>query len=215
MLQIDDRLALDAKLAIHLLGWGWWYDPQWEWVGLFPPASPDWERLNFPDGARPIESADGRTLSPTWMVGGCPANEKNRVGVPHFAGSWEGMSTVIHQMAQRGFWWRGVHHATPGNSTAHAIFASNTAVWEAQAETLPRAAAMAAVNALEGTKTAVWGELSADSVRGKLTSIRLVACGAGGEDASYVRWLEAKNTMNTSLAALEFIAETADAALVL
>ncbi|MCB8942571.1 MAG: hypothetical protein H6658_02225 [Ardenticatenaceae bacterium] len=210
----DDRFLLDAKLAVHLLGWSWWLDPQWEWVGLWPPDSPEWLRLNFPDGAQRIGLDELREhkLSPAWMVGGCPANDKNKVGLPRFAADWNEMSVVVQAMARRGFWWRGTHYLTL-DDPARATFSTRTADYPSQAETLPRATAMAAVDALEGAKTAVVGELSAETVRGKLTSIRAVAGFGGGSEPMYVRWLEARNAGDTLHAAMMFIAETADAAL--
>ena len=76
----DDRFLLDAKLAVQLLGWAWWYDPKWDWVGLWPPDSPEWVRYNFPEEAQQIdeEQLPEHKLSPSWAVGGCPANDLER-----------------------------------------------------------------------------------------------------------------------------------------
>ena len=33
----DNGFVYDARLAELLLGWRWYYIPQWDWVGLWPP----------------------------------------------------------------------------------------------------------------------------------------------------------------------------------
>lgn len=210
----DDRFLLDAKLAVHLLRWDWWYDPKWDWIGLWPPDSPEWIRYNFPEKAQKIGANELREheLALSWAVGGCPANDKSAMGLPRFASDWRGMSLVIQAMAVKGFSWRGANHAT-AVEPARVTFSTRTADYPAQAETMPRATAMAAVAALEGAKTAVVGELSAETVRGKLTSIRTVAGFNGGDEPMYVKWLEARNAGDTYQATLMFIAETAGEAL--
>nr|MBP6472380.1 hypothetical protein [Chloroflexota bacterium] len=77
------------------------------------------------------------------------------------------------------------------------------------AETTPKATAMAALSAL--TEMGVPGEVSSQTVKGRLTSIRNAA--QGNSDPTYRKWLLDRSTGDTVAAALEFIAEWATAAL--
>lgn len=205
----DDRFVFDARLAEMLLGWQWYRDPQWEWVGLWPPDSPEWVRYNFPDRAEPVDSPGSHKLMPSWHVGGFLSSDgPNRMGVPRFSADWKAMAVLIEQMRLRGFWWKGSNFAAP-DRPAHAAFSSQTNSWSGQAETMPKATAMAALAAL--TEKGVPGEASDQTVKGRLTSIRNVA--QRSDDPLYAQWLEAHNAGDNVAAALEFIAEWATAAL--
>jgi len=205
----DDRFVFDARLAELLLGWQWWRDPQWGWVGLWPPDDPQWVRYNFPEQAERLEGPGEYKLMPSWNVGGFHvADGPQKMGVPRFSSDWRAMSTLIEQMRLRGFWWKGTNFTAP-DRPAHATFSIRTNSWVGQAETMPKASAMAALAAL--TEKGVPGEASDQTVKGRLTSIRNVA--QHHDDPLYAHWLEAHNAGNTSAAAMEFIAEWAMAAL--
>ncbi len=205
----DDRLQYDARLAELLFGWSWFLDPQWDWVGMWPPSSPEWARWNFPTGAQPVDEPGDRKLMPSWDVGGHQAGRPDAMGIPRFSSNWEAMSLLITAMQQRGFWWSGTNYCTP-DQPARAVFATQTAEFSATAETLPRATAMAALKAVEGVGGVV-GEVSDQTLRGRLTSIRNVA--SRRLDEIYQAWLKARNMGDTVEAALGYIAEQATAVL--
>lgn len=206
----DDRFELDAQLAIRLLGWGWYLDPQWSWVGLYPPDTPEWQRWNFPANAEPVEAPGTRRLMPSWDVGGYHVGDgPERMGVPRFAADWRAMATLVDGMRLRGFRWHGSSYTTP-DRPAVAVFATQTSEWRGQAETLPKAAALAALAALTAAGGSQ-GEVSDQTARGRLTSIRNVA--RRDADPVYAAWLASRNAADTVTAALQFIAEWASAAL--
>ncbi|MBK7914667.1 MAG: hypothetical protein IPJ94_00085 [Chloroflexi bacterium] len=205
----DDRFVFDAALAELLLGWQWYRDPQWDWVGMWPPDDPQWVRYNFPDQAERVDGPGDHKLMPAWNVGGFHSSDgPNRMGIPRFSSDWRAMATCIEQMRLRGFWWKGSNFAAP-DRPAHATFSSQTNSWSGQAETTPKATAMAALSAL--TEMGVPGEVSSQTVKGRLTSIRNAA--QGNSDPTYRKWLLDRSTGDTVAAALEFIAEWATAAL--
>lgn len=205
----DDRFVYDARLAELLLGWRWYHIPQWDWVGLWPPDDEQWVRYNFPEKAEPVDNPGDYKLMPAWHVGGYHvADGPEKMGLPRFSADWRAMATLIEQMRLRGFWWKGSNFAAP-DRPAHATFSTRTNAWKAQAETMPKAVAMAALDAL--TECGVPGEASDQTIKGRLTSIRNVAL--GNEDTIYQTWLESKNVGDTAPAVLEFIAEWASAAL--
>lgn len=205
----DDRLKYDAQLAEKLFGWSWFYDKQWDWAGMWPPSTDEWVRWNFPDGAQPIDGLGEHKLMPSWDVGGHHAGSPGKMGMPRFSSNWEAMSLLIGEMRQRGFWWHGTNYCVP-ERPAKATFATRTAEYSAQAETLPRATAMAALAAIDGAGGIV-GEISGESLRGRLTSIRNVA--STRTDDIYQQWLGDHNAGDTMEAALRFIVEMASAAL--
>lgn len=205
----DDRFVFDARLAELLLGWRWFRDPQWDWVGIWPPDDPQWVRYNFPETAEPLDGPGDHKLMPSWNVGGFHvADGPQKMGVPRFASDWRALALLIEQMRARGFWWHGANYVAP-DRPAHATFSTRTNSWAGQAETMPKATAMAALAAL--TEVGVPGEASDQTVKGRLTSIRNVA--QRSEDAIYLRWLETRNAGDSVAAALEFIGEWATAAL--
>lgn len=205
----DDRFVYDARLAELLLGWRWFRDPQWDWVGIWPPDEPEWTRYNFPEQAEPLTDPGQHKLMPSWSVGGFHvADGPQKMGVPRFASDWRAMALLIEQMRDRGFWWSGANYATPDHP-AHATFSTLTNSWTGQAETMPKATALAALAAL--TEKGAPGEVDGQSLEGRLTSIRNVA--RRSADPIYARWLLTRSTGDTTAAALEFIAEWAAAAL--
>lgn len=209
--QQDDRLQYDAPLACLLFGWEWYYVPSWDWVGLWPPDTPEWVRWNFPDDAQKVDGPGEHKLMPSWFVGGYPAGQKEKTGLPRFSSDWNAMSLAIDEMRKRGYWWNGSNFCT-ADRPAYASFATRTADWSNQAETLPRATAIAALRALEEREAvAIVGEVSTETVRGRLTSIRNVAGRVA--DEIYERWLLAHNAGDTDAARHAFIHETANAAL--
>jgi len=205
----DDRFVFDAALAERLLGWQWFRDLQWDWVGLWPPDSPEWVRYNFPDQAEPLDGPGSYKLMPSWNVGGFLSSDgPNRMGVPRFSSDWRAMAMCVDQMRSRGFWWKGTNFAAP-DRPAHATFSTQTNTWSGQAETMPKATALAALAAL--TEKGVPGEVSNQTVKGRLTSIRNVA--QRNDDPIYRQWLDGRNAGDSVAAALEFIAEWATAGL--
>ncbi|MCA9936546.1 MAG: hypothetical protein H6662_15445 [Ardenticatenaceae bacterium] len=204
-----DRYQYDARLAVLLLGWSWFFDPQWGWVGLYPPDSPEWRRWNFPKDAQPVDDAAERKLMPAWDVGGYHvADGPEQMGVPRFASDWRAMAMLLAAMRQRGFAWHGVNTASPTHP-ARATFTLRSNEWSAEAETLPRATAVAALAAL--TEAGMPGEVSDQTLRGLLTSIRCVALDE--PDDFYQGWLELHNQQPTNDAALRFVAAWASRAL--
>lgn len=202
----DDKLALDAPLACILFNWSWFLSPAWGWVGIYPPDSPEWVRYNFPDDAEKQKDPAGHPLAPSWHVGGHPAGDKAKLGLPRFSSDWNAMSQLILAMRERGFWWRGTNYAMP-NRPAVASFSANTSDWQAEGDTLPQATAKAALLALSG-KGQTAGELSDQSGRGLLTSIRNAA--DRRDDAFFKAWREKHNVGDTAEAAFSFIYDTAN-----
>jgi hypothetical protein len=198
----NDLFQLDAPLAIHLFNWAWWYDPQWEWAVLFPPDHDEWQRYNFPEDAQYIGTAlDGQKLSSSWWTGG--VSQSGQQGVPRFSRHWDGMKLCVSAMKERGYSWHVSDTAAP--SLASATFFSATGSWMAQAETVPRATSMAALDALNNEAFIPSADMKWCEA---ILSIQRVS--ANIQDDHYQTWIEARGLKNiwSSHNQLNYIHET-------